>query len=198
MTHVSSSIAKNQSKQQEAVDTALKNLYTHLSEKIKEYMIRVDSLDHDSSSESKNSSRMEGTVQSTARATGGSSLSKLTHKITTMDSFIQEHASTDQAYQIVSFINSHLEEIKADKKRYYKSLLTTRGSMLGALLNHTVMKLLSAARQIKELDGLDTKTWQDGRWVTIPQQIDDFFNYMTYEVGTLMGVLEPKQYKTLA
>lgn len=26
----------------------------------------------------------------------------------------------------------------------------------------------------------------------------DYFNYLTYEVGTLMGVLEPKQFDVLA
>ena len=76
-------------------------------------------------------------------------LIKLAGKITHMDSFLHEHASTEQAYQIVNFIISHLERIerpRIDKKRYYKSLLTTKGHMLTALLNHTVKKLLSGVR----------------------------------------------------
>ena len=126
---------------------------------------------------------------------------KLTRKITTLESFLQEHASTDQAYQIVNFINEHLKTIekpKPEKHRYYKSMLTAKGNILSALLNQTIMKLLSAIRQIRELDGMDTKTWFNGAWLTIPQQVYDFFNYLTYEMATLMGVLEKKLYDTLA
>lgn len=96
---------------------------------------------------------------------------KLTKKITKFDSFLHEYASTEQAYQIVNFIIAHLERIekpKPDKNRYYKSLLTSKGNMLSALLNQTVMKLLSAVRSIRDLDGLDTKTWLVDRWVTVP------------------------------
>ena len=96
---------------------------------------------------------------------------------------------------------THLERIekpKPEKKRYYKSILITKGNILGALLNQTVMKLLSAVSTIRQLDGDDTKTWLNGQWVTVPQQIYDFFNYFTHEVGTLMGVLEAKQYDVLA
>ena len=58
--------------------------------------------------------------------------------------------------------------------------------------------MLSAVRQIRELDGVDTKTWFEGRWITIPQQINDFFNYMTYRIGELIKVLESKQHAVLA
>lgn len=97
---------------------------------------------------------------------------KLTRKITTMDSFIHEHANTEQAYQIVNFILEHLTRIekpRSEKKRYYKSLLITKGNLLGALLNQTVMKLLTAVRSMRELDGADTKTWHEGKWLTLPQ-----------------------------
>ena len=66
----------------------------------------------------------------------------MTQNITTMEGFLQEHSSTDQAYQIVNFISGHLDRIvenkkpsRPDKKRYYKSLLITKGNILGALLN---------------------------------------------------------------
>ena len=36
---------------------------------------------------------------------------KLTRKITTLESFLHEHANTDQAYQIVNFVIKHLERI---------------------------------------------------------------------------------------
>lgn len=78
-----------------------------------------------------------------------------------MDSFIEEHASTDQAYLIVSFITEHISKVERprEKKRNYKSLLMAKGNLLGALLNQTIMKLISAAKSIKDLDGVDTKTW---------------------------------------
>ena len=157
-------------------------------------MIRFDTDELKSSSSSQNRSKNKSSEQG-SKNNASSALMKLTRKITTMDSFLQEHTNTNQAYQIVNSITAHLERIekpKTDKKRYYKSLLMTKGNILGALLNQTIMKLLSAVKQIRELDGMDTKTWLDGEWVTVPQQIYDFFNYLTYEMGTLMGVLEPK------
>ena len=45
---------------------------------------------------------------------------------------------------------------------------------------------------------MDTKTWLDGAWMTVPQQIYNFFNYMTYQVGTLMKVLDPKAFFDVA
>ena len=63
---------------------------------------------------------------------------KLTRKITTLQSFLHEHANTDQAYQIVNFVIKHLERIekpKPEKHRYYKSILTAKGNNLSALLN---------------------------------------------------------------
>jgi hypothetical protein len=60
------------------------------------------------------------------------------------------------------------------------------------------MNLLSAVKSIRDLDGIETKTWLNGEWITLPVQIYDFFNYLTYEMGTLMNVLEAKQYEVLA
>lgn len=60
------------------------------------------------------------------------------------------------------------------------------------------MNLLSAVKSIRDLDGVETKTWFKGEWVTLPVQIYDFFNYLTYEMATLMNVLEVKQYEVLA
>lgn len=54
-----------------------------------------------------------------------------------MDSFIEAHATTDQAYKIVNFIAEHTEKIEKpkEKSRNYKSLLVVKGNLLGALLN---------------------------------------------------------------
>ena len=87
---------------------------------------------------------------------------------------------------------SSSSSLSTETKRYLKSLQNTKGNLLGALLNQTIMKMLSAVRQIRELDGLDTKTWFGGKWITIPQQINDYFSYMTYRIGELIKVLESK------
>lgn len=38
----------------------------------------------------------------------------------------------------------------------------------------------------------------NGKWVVLPEQIYDFFNYVTYEIAALMQVLETKQSEVLA
>lgn len=104
----------------------LKKLYSHFAAKVEGYMIMFDGDETDQKSSKQSSSGAQ------------SSFMKLTRKITTMDSFLQEHANTDQAYQLVNFIISHLEKIeksKPEKHRYYKSIIVAKGNILGALLN---------------------------------------------------------------
>lgn len=87
---------------------------------------------------------------------------------------------------IVNFIMDHCDKIERPKQggqaksRNYKSLLFFKGVLQSALLNQTIMKLLKTVFQMNELDGLDTKTWLNGKWVVVPQQIYNFFNYVTY------------------
>lgn len=83
-----------------------------------------------------------------------------------------------------------MEKPKIDKTRFYKSLQKTRTSLLGALLNQTIMKLLSAVRSMQDLQAASARTAQyGGEWITVPLGIYDFFSYMKYEIGTLMQVL---------
>ena len=51
------------------------------------------------------------------------------------------------------------------------------------------MKLLNYVKGMKDLQTTDARTWFKGEWLIVPQDVYDFFNYTTYEVGTLMKVL---------
>ena len=60
------------------------------------------------------------------------------------------------------------------------------------------MKLLNYVKGMKDLQTTDARTWFQGEWLIVPQDVYDFFNYITYEVGTLMKVLHSNQVLYLA
>lgn len=112
------------------VDTALKNLYTFFTNQIKDYMIHSE---RNSSTDESHRRHSIDTVHPNKQ------ICSLATEITLLEDFIAEHASTDQAYQIINFISDHLERMhlqpKATRKENQKALLKAKGNILSALLN---------------------------------------------------------------